>query len=380
MRGGAKGFGSKNQSPIHPTLLLAPKKLSSFFRRKALIFIIFFAAVGSLGLPASAHAGFFSSLLKLISRQAPVVEEAASPPVSPSQAADADLPALEVNPAAGEPQPASSGDSASDLALVQDSALLAPLNPLGTMPPPAGPPQGQIFIYTIRPGDTLSSIADAFDVTQNTVLWTNGITDPRSLRVGDQILILPVSGVRHEVKPGDTIERIARRYRASPDDIIRFNGLAPAELLAVGSVVIVPNGELREAAPLAGTARRSSSFTSLPNYAGYYLRPILGGRRSRSLHGFNGIDLANSCGFPVMASAEGTVIVRRESGWNGGYGRYLVIAHPNGTQTLYAHLKEILVSTGQATTQGTPIGTIGSSGNSTGCHVHFEVRGARNPF
>jgi len=83
---------------------------------------------------------------------------------------------------------------------------------------------------------------------------------------------------------------------------------------------------------------------------------------------------------PVFASAEGRVLITRFSGWNGGYGRYVVISHPNGTQTLYAHLQALTVNAGDVVAKGNVIGAIGSSGNSTGCHVHFEVRGARNPF
>jgi murein DD-endopeptidase MepM/ murein hydrolase activator NlpD len=92
------------------------------------------------------------------------------------------------------------------------------------------------------------------------------------------------------------------------------------------------------------------------------------------------VDLVSSCGSPVLASAEGAVLIVRSSGWNGGYGRYLALNHPNGTQTLYAHLLGILASPGQYVSQGAQIATVGSTGNSTGCHLHFEIRGARNPF
>ena len=117
------------------------------------------------------------------------------------------------------------------------------------------------------------------------------------------------------------------------------------------------------------------------------MRPIVGGRNARAtranphgLHGFNGVDLANSCGLPVSAAAAGTIIIVRTSGWNGGYGKYIVVTHPNGVQTLYAHLSTIQTNVGEQVAQGTPIALIGSTGNSTGCHVHFEVRGAKNPF
>jgi len=153
--------------------------------------------------------------------------------------------------------------------------------------------------------------------------------------------------------------------------------LAINESLEVGSIIIIPDGELTlPAAPGVRTPR----FTGLPEYRGYYMRPIFGGRKTQGIHGYNGVDLANPCGSPILASAPGTVIITRPSGWNGGYGRYLVLTHPNGTQTLYAHIGNILARVGQTIAQGSQIATVGDTGNSTGCHVHFEIRGARNPF
>ena len=134
----------------------------------------------------------------------------------------------------------------------------------------------------------------------------------------------------------------------------------------------------KESRPVPGATPRFIS--GLRDLRDYFLRPIIGGRRSRGIHGYNGVDLAEACGSAVLSSAEGSVIVARSSGWNGGYGKYIVVAHPNGTQTLYAHLKEILVDIGQRVPRGLRIGDVGSTGNSTGCHVHFEVRGAKNPF
>ncbi len=256
---------------------------------------------------------------------------------------------------------------------------MAPLNPVGTIASDVAP-AGQIFLYTIRPGDTLAGIAKSFDVSVNTILWANSISNARALKAGDEIIILPVSGVKHEVKKGETIAAIAKKYNAAIDEILQFNGLAPDERLLPGASLIIPSGELREAAPISPSTPTPRAFTNLPALDGYYLRPIVGGRRSRGIHGYNGVDLANSCKEPVLASADGQVLVARSSGWNGGYGRYIVIAHPNNTQTLYAHLKELGAVPGQSVRQGETIGLIGSSGNSTGCHVHFEVRGARNPF
>ena len=118
----------------------------------------------------------------------------------------------------------------------------------------------------------------------------------------------------------------------------------------------------------------------MPEFVGYYLRPIIGGRKTQGIHGYNGVDLAISCGQPVLATAPGQVIISKSTGWNTGYGKYTAISHPNNTQSLYAHMSKVFVEVGQAVTQGDAIGLIGSTGRSTGCHVHFEIRGARNPF
>ncbi len=341
--------------------------------------MIIFAGVALAVLaPRSSQAGVLSAIARLFRSSLIEIEETLPAAVF-IQSYASEPSALD----AGTRPPGSSAEGAPDspLIVVEDHALSAPLNPLGMLgsqePSTGG---GQIFIYTIRPGDTLGAIADSFGVTVNTILWANGISNPRALNAGDQIIILPVSGVRHEVAKGDTLESIAKKYRASIADIIAFNGLSPDEALAVGTVLIVPDGELPASSPITAGAARGSAFINLPALEGYYLRPIIGGRRSRGLHGYNGVDLANACGGPVLASADGTVLIARSSGWNGGYGRYAVISHANGTQTLYGHLKDLIVSAGEAVRQGAAIGSIGSTGNSTGCHVHFEVRGARNPF
>ena len=188
------------------------------------------------------------------------------------------------------------------------------------------------------------------------------------------------------MRRGDTIETIAREFKGDVSEILQFNGLPVGEALEVGSVVIIPDGEF-SGSPVTGSPkektvpkRQSLRFVGLPQFKGYFVRPITGGKKTQGIHGYNGVDLANSCGLPVVASAEGTIIVARASGWNGGYGSYIVITHPNGVQTLYAHLSSLFVGLGASVNQGDQVGLIGSTGNSTGCHVHFEIRGARNPF
>ena len=336
---------------------------------------IFIAFVFGLLAPARADAGVLSSLLKFFGKSGEIEETV--PPFIPKTRAS-ELSALEA-----DPRPPQGGDvprTEESSLMVEDNALAPSMNPFGASAT-AEPVGGLIFVYTVRSGDTIASIAEAFDVSTNTILWANGLSNPRGLRAGDQIIILPVTGVQHTVQKGDTVASIAKKYRADVADILESNGLAEDASIAVGSVILVPDGEL--AAPAPASPRPSApsrSFANLPTPQGYYLRPISSGQRSRGIHGYNGVDLANSCGMPVVAAAAGQVIIARSGGWNGGYGRYVVISHPNNTQTLYAHLKELSVDVGATVGQGDEIGLIGSSGNSTGCHVHFEVRGARNPF
>ncbi|OGZ94528.1 MAG: hypothetical protein A2131_02620 [Candidatus Sungbacteria bacterium GWC2_49_10] len=264
------------------------------------------------------------------------------------------------------------------LAVTQDSALIALQNPAGTLP--LGNQAGNIVIYTVEKGDTPSGIAKRFGITLNTLLWANDIKNSSSIGIGDELVILPISGIQYTVKKGDTLESIAKKFKGDSAEIMSFNGLAVNETLEAGAVLIIPDGEGENPLPSPGAVRPQTRFSNLPVYQGYYLRPIVGGRKTQGIHGYNGVDLASSCGEPVFASASGSVILARPTGWNSGYGQYTVLSHSNSTQTLYAHLSKIFVSPGQNVSQGAIIGLIGSTGRSTGCHVHFEVRGARNPF
>lgn len=275
------------------------------------------------------------------------------------------------------------GRGGGSINIVQNSALLPVTGPLGSIADVEEfPANDRISVYVVREGDNLSQIAQMFHVSVNTIAWANDIGRGELIRTGQVLVILPVTGVQYAVKSGDTVQGIAKRFNGSADEIIRYNGLSETGPLAVGTEIIIPNGEFAGAPAQrpATTARAQVRGSGGPNYAGYYIRPISGGRRSQGLHGYNGVDLADSCGTPVVASATGDVIISRILGWNGGYGAYVAINHANGTQTLYAHLGSIIVGTGWHVVQGQMIGSVGTTGNSTGCHLHFEVRGARNPF
>ncbi|QQR82256.1 M23 family metallopeptidase [Candidatus Campbellbacteria bacterium] len=236
----------------------------------------------------------------------------------------------------------------------------------------------QISTYVVREGDSLSMIADMFNVSINTIRWANNMTGKSTIQPGQTLVILPVTGIRHIVKKGDTIQSIAKKYKGDVEEIIQYNGLEEGTALVVASEIIIPDGEVVVTSSKSASGGASRAYSG-PTYAGYYLRPTHG-VRSQGLHGHNGIDIAAPVGTPVYASAAGEVIVSQSGGWNGGYGNYIVVKHGNGTQTLYAHLSSTSVAVGDSVGQGDVIGAVGSTGRSTGAHLHFEVRGATNPF
>jgi|GEM_PF-176360 len=274
-------------------------------------------------------------------------------------------------------------------------------------------------IYIVRQGDTISEIADSFGVSQNTIRWANNL-GKKNLKVGQKLIILPVSGVIHTVKKGDTLSKIAKSYDGDVEEILAYNRISEKDL-TVGEEMTIPGGVIKAVAKpktivsnsktsgpvhVSGgklrTVRSPSGLlevttgitytwkngvktsrlrgTGGPTYSNYYLRPINGWGKSRGLHGFNSVDFAAPRGTPILASASGKVIISKKSGWNGGYGKYVAIEHSNGTQTLYAHQNSVIVNRGQNVVQGQVIGYVGTTGNSSGNHLHFEVRGAKNPF
>lgn len=239
------------------------------------------------------------------------------------------------------------------------------------------PVSDRIALYIVREGDTLSQIAKMFGVSVNTIRWANNLRSADLIKPGQELLILPVSGVRYTVREGDTLASIAKKLHGDVEEIITYNGLREGEPLRPGMALIVPGGEL----PDTPHNRRQAPYRPTRRVAvGYFINPLPQGVRTQGLHGWNAVDLAAPIGTPILAAASGEVIVARASGWNGGYGSYIVLRHNNGTQTLYAHLSRLVVYVGQKVVQGQVIGYVGSTGRSTGPHLHFEVRGAANPF
>ncbi len=324
--------------------------------------------IGPIAVPVLAHAGVFS----FISNMAHSKEADAKETSHVSEV-------LGVLEAQVGPNAASAIGGA-DIAMVGGGALLAEAGVIGTAVDITDSKSTQISLYVVRQGDSLSQIANMFGVSVNTIVWANSLKGP--IHEGDELVILPISGVAHKVVKGDTVRSIANKYKADIDDILNYNDLNLGDNLDIGSVVIVPDGEIRATAPLVTSPGRTSPLRNAggPLYKDYYIRPIDGGVRTQGLHGYNAVDLAAPIGTPIHASADGVVIVSRSTGYNGGYGSYVVISHPNGTQTLYGHMSRVIAESGDVVTKGQTIGLVGSTGKSTGPHVHFEIRGAANPF
>jgi len=265
------------------------------------------------------------------------------------------------------------------------SALVAHAGPSGTAADVAKvPPPDRISVYVVRPDDTLSEIAGMFGVSVNTIAWANNLSSVRDIHPGDTLIILPISGVQYTIAKGDSLKSLAKKYSADATEIAQFNGLDPNAPLAIGSTIIIPGGEIAPA-PTTTNTRYSAPESYLGGggaaCTGYFTNPVLGALITQGIHGWNAVDLGAARGTPLRAAADGAVIIVRNNGaWNGGYGNYVVITHTNGTQTLYAHMRYAIVSPKQSVLAGQVIGYVGSTGASTGPHLHFEVRGAANPF
>ncbi|MDQ7029485.1 MAG: M23 family metallopeptidase [Ardenticatenia bacterium] len=241
-------------------------------------------------------------------------------------------------------------------------------------------------IYIVQPGDNPSLIASRFGLKPETIIWANAELErtPDLLSVGQELIIPPVDGVLHTVKKGDTLESIAKKYKVSVEAIVGYepNGLAPGAQLAEGQKIMVPGGKKPYVAPVvrAPTGRWVNPGT-FDGASGAFMWPITG-RITQGVHRYHmALDIANAMGMPIAASDAGVVIF---AGWdNSGYGYSVVIDHGNGFRTRYAHMSYYLVQAGDKVNKGDIIGKVGSTGRSTGPHLHFEIiyQGVRrNPY
>lgn len=259
-------------------------------------------------------------------------------------------------------------------------------------------PRVEVLTYTVERGDSLFAIADNFGLKPETILWGNFETladNPHTLQPGQELNILPINGTFHKWREGESLYRVAEYYGVEPLDIVQYPGnrldIYDFDLdnpsFEIGQMLIVPGGEreLVDYGPPAITRDNPAiASTYGPGHCGTIYTGSVGvgvflwPTTERWLSGYDynpnihpAIDIAGSTGNPIWASDNGVVVY---SGWsNYGYGNLIVIDHGNGWQTLYAHLNSINVGCGQSVNQGQLIGGLGSTGNSSGPHLHFEM-------
>lgn len=236
-------------------------------------------------------------------------------------------------------------------------------------------PRAEIIEYEVRPGDTVSTIAEKFGISVDTIIWENTLKSIKEIKVGQKLRILPVTGVLYKVKPGETIYTVAKKLQVDPQVIVDwpYNSFANDETFAldVGQVLTVPDGIAPKEIPVA-PKRIIATVPGAGLGTGQFLWPTAG-RITQSYSWYHkGIDIANSSLPDVLAADGGKVIF---AGWtSSGYGNNIIIDHGNGYQTLYAHLSQIYISVGQKIGRGQVVGKMGSTGRSTGPHTHFEIR------
>lgn len=237
-------------------------------------------------------------------------------------------------------------------------------------------PRSETVEYTVEPGDTISTIAEKFGVSIDTIRWENNLKTIKAIKPGDKLKILPVSGVSHKVQHGETIYSLAKKYQVDPQVIVNwpYNSYANDETfaLAVGQLLIVPDGIMPKEEPIAPRPY----YAEIPAAGagtGQFAWPTSGNISQRFVWYHQGIDIANKSAPDVLA-ADGGVVVAADWSTPWSYGNRILIDHGNGFTSLYAHLSSIYVSPGQTVGRGQAIGRMGSTGRSSGIHLHFEIR------
>ena len=240
-------------------------------------------------------------------------------------------------------------------------------------------PRQEIITYIVKSGDSPSTIAAEHEISVNTVLWENDLSAYSIIRPGDELEILPMSGLSHKVGKGETIGSISQKYDIKEETIVAANKLDEAGVLQAGSKLIVPGGKKR-----TYTAYTTDRYTGLSAIADIVKAPsatpaagnkmnwpTVGGRTTQYYSwSHHAVDIADKRGTAIYAADTGAV---ESVGWGTGYGNQIVIDHGGGKKTRYAHLDKIHVKQGQKVSKGETIGAMGSTGWSTGPHLHFEV-------
>ena len=245
---------------------------------------------------------------------------------------------------------------------------------------------GEIITHVVAEGETISSIAERYGLKPSTIFWENNLTDKSKIKPGQELSILPVDGIRHKVSRGETIYSIGKKYGLDGSQVqmivdYPFNEFLNDETfeLVVGQYLMVPEGVKAEVKLPSGATTGTTKYGSLTPDAGTvsalgsFIWPASGGITQGYSFFHKAIDIANRAGGPILAADAGVVTT---AGWpdSSGYGNRVVVDHGNGYVTLYAHMSVVQVVSGQRVKRGDVLGQMGSTGRSTGTHLHFEIR------
>jgi murein DD-endopeptidase MepM/ murein hydrolase activator NlpD len=235
----------------------------------------------------------------------------------------------------------------------------------------------EVITYTVQPNDNVWAIAQGFGLKAETVLWANPEVErrPDMLSVGQKLFIPPVDGIYYTVQKGDTLEKLAKDYKTTVEKIVSFkaNDLEEPYALSAGQRIMLPDGR-KKISPLQNIYPMTyvgSAPKGAPKGSGRFAWPTRGTLTQQFWSSHSGIDVANARGTPIYAADAGYVVLAGQDTW--GYGNQIVIDHGNGYKTRYAHLDRILVKAGDTVKKNQKIGLMGSTGRSTGPHLHFEI-------
>jgi LysM repeat protein len=239
-------------------------------------------------------------------------------------------------------------------------------------------------IYYVQENDNLGSIARNFGLKVSTLLWNNNLTSRSIIRPGDKLIIPPLDGIIHTVSKNETLLSIVKKYEADLDLVINQNNLVDANDVTVGQKLFIPGGIIKVVIPPKPKVKKSIVNLIIPDSAQIVSSEKLlwptDTKRVTQYYNWrhSGLDIARKGeNVPIYAAEDGTVSLAKSVGYNGGYGRYIILNHSGGMQTLYGHLEKLYVSVGETVTKGQVIGIMGNTGRSTGQHLHFETRYGR---
>jgi len=241
-------------------------------------------------------------------------------------------------------------------------------------------PRSEIIKYEVKTGDTVSSIAKRYGVSVDTILWENNLESPSTkIKPGQILQVIPTTGVSHRVKKGETVYSIAEKYDVSAQVIVDwpYNTFANDETfaLAVGQVLVVPDGVMLKKKPVVPRRYYAEVTTGAGQVTGtgQFVWPVSGRLTQFYQSWHRGIDIANKSMPGIVAIDDGMVLL---VGWPDpwAFGNRVLIDHGNGYQSFYAHLSQISVKAGDRVSRGQVIGIMGSTGRSTGLHLHLEIK------